>query len=174
MKVLGDGKHLRLVVRDGWEWAERVGSTGVVVLVAVTPGGELVLVEQDRVPVGKRVLELPAGLVGDEDGGEGEEMAEAARRELVEETGWDATSLVRLTEGPSSAGLTNEVVTFFRADGLVRRGAGGGVPGEEITVHEVPLAEAVRFVRAREREGVVVDPKVWAGLFFAGAAPDPA
>lgn len=167
MKELHAGRHLRLVVRNGWEFVERPGIHGIVIVVAVTPDGRVLLVEQWREPVGANVLELPAGLAGDAESPRDEPLEEAARRELVEETGWDAAEMERLTTGPPSAGVTSEIVTFFRARGLTKAGPGGGVDGEVITVHEVPLAEAEAFVSRREAGGVLVDPKVFAGLWFA-------
>jgi ADP-ribose pyrophosphatase len=110
---------------------------------------------------------LPAGLAGAGARPAGEPLEAAARRELVEETGWDATALERVAAGPPSAGVTSEVVTFFRARSLAKVGAGGGVEGEAITVHEVPLEGVEAFLAAREAAGVLVDPKVWAGLLFA-------
>lgn len=165
-EVLASGKFLRLVRRDGWEWAERTNTSGVVVIAALTPAGEVLLVEQDRMPVGARVLEMPAGLAGDVAGAEDEALAEAARRELVEETGWDAEHLEEVTGGPVSAGMTSETLTFFRATGLRRVGNGGGDPSEDIVVHAVPLAGVEAWIRARQSEGVLVDPKVYAGLYF--------
>ncbi|HYN44072.1 MAG TPA: NUDIX hydrolase, partial [Thermoanaerobaculia bacterium] len=109
----------------------------------------------------------PAGLAGDAESPASEPLEEAARRELVEETGWDAKAMQRLTAGPPSAGVTSEIVTFFRARGLSKVGAGGGVEGEAITVHEVPLGAVESFLAEREADGVLVDPKVWAGLWFA-------
>ena len=166
-EVLGAGRFLRLVRRRGWEMVDRPGVREIVVLVAVTPDGELLLVEQHREPVGATVVELPAGLVGDEDGHAAESLEDAARRELREETGWDCAALERLTAGPPSAGLSTEVVTLLRASGLVRRDAGGGAGDERITVHAVPVAEAPSWLRRREAAGTLVDPKVWAGLWFA-------
>jgi len=167
VKELHAGRHLRLVARNGWEFVEPPGVHGIVVVVAVTPGGRLLLVEQRREPVDGNVLELPAGLAGDAGGEADEPLEEAALRELAEETGWEAASMERLTAGPPSAGVTSEVVTFFRARGLAKTGAGGGVEGEAITVHEVPLEDAEGALLAREAAGVLVDPKVWAGLYFA-------
>lgn len=167
MTELHAGRYLRLVVRNGWEFVERPGIHGIVLVVAVTPADRLLLVEQWREAVGARVLELPAGLAGDTGSPANEPLEEAARRELVEETGWDASALERLTVGPPSAGVTSEIVTFFRARGLSKVGPGGGVEGEAITVHEVPLASIEAFVASREAEGTLVDPKVWAGLWFA-------
>jgi len=167
--ILGEGRYLRLREERGWEWCERVNASGVVVVVAVTPRGELLLVEQHRPPVGGRVLELPAGLAGDHDDPE-EELARAAGRELEEETGWAPESLERLTAGPVSAGMTSEVLTWFRAHGLRRVGPGGGDDSEDIVVHAVKLDEVASFARRRAREGVVTDPKVFAGLYFAQLA----
>ncbi len=167
MTELHAGRYLRLVVRNGWEFVERPGIHGIVLVVAVTPAGGILLVEQWREAVGARVLELPAGLAGDAGSPSNEPLEEAARRELVEETGWDAASMERLTVGPPSAGVTSEIVTLFRARGLWKAGPGGGVEGEAITVHEVPLASIEAFVAGREAGGTLVDPKVWAGLWFA-------
>ncbi len=160
------GRYIRLVEDGGWEFVERVGTTGVVVIVAVTAGGELLLVEQRRVAVGTTVIELPAGLAGDVQGAEDEALEAAAQRELIEETGFAAASWERLTSGPVSAGLCAEVVTFFRARGLQRVGAGGGDDSEDIAVHRVPLDAVSTFLTAAEARGAVVDPKVFAGLWF--------
>ena len=129
--------------------------------------GRLLLVEQWREAVGANVLELPAGLAGDAGSPAREPLEEAARRELVEETGWNAEAMERLTPGPPSAGVTSEIVTLFRARGLSKEGPGGGVEGEAITVHEVPLASVEAFLHERAAGGTLVDPKVWAGLWFA-------
>jgi ADP-ribose pyrophosphatase len=167
VKELHAGRHLRLVARNGWEFVERPGVHGIVLVVAVTPDGRLLLVEQRREAVDANVLELPAGLAGDAGSPAREPLEEAARRELVEETGWDAAAMERLTSGPPSAGVTSEVVTLFRARDLTKVGAGGGVEGEAITVHEVPLGTVETFLLEREEAGLLVDPKVWAGLWFA-------
>jgi ADP-ribose pyrophosphatase len=98
--VLGAGHWLRLVHVDGWEFVERVKATGVVAIVAVTPDGELILTEQFRRSVNGRVIDLPAGLAGD--GPESEELVTAARRELIEETGYDARRFTLLAHAPTS------------------------------------------------------------------------
>jgi ADP-ribose pyrophosphatase len=165
-EVLASGRFVRLVRRDGWEWCERVGASGVVVVAASTPEGRVLLVEQDRPPMGARVIELPAGLAGDLEGAADEALEAAARRELVEETGYDCHELVHVTTGPVSAGLTSESLAFFVARGLRRVGPGGGDHHEDIVVHEVPLAEVPAWLRAQEARGCLVDPKVYAGLWF--------
>jgi ADP-ribose pyrophosphatase len=167
-RILAEGRYLRLVVEDGWEFVERKSTTGIVVIVAVTDQGRLLLVEQFRPPVRHRVLELPAGLAGDVAGQEAEELATAARRELSEETGYEAETMDLLGGGPPSSGTTSEMVSFFRAGGLRRTGRGGGDAHEDIEVHEVALPEVRSWLQARERQGRQVDPKVFAGLALAG------
>ena len=163
-EVLYEGKHLRFVRRAGWEFVERRNITGIAILVAITEEARVLFVEQRREPVGADVLELPAGLAGDE--GE-EEAMEAANRELQEETGYRANEIEILTEGPPSPGLSDEIVTFYLARRLTRVGNGGGVGEEEIRVHEVPFDTAVRWLEERRAEGRLVDPKVFGALALA-------
>ncbi len=161
-----EGRFLE-VRKDGrWEYVARRNTTGVVIVIALTPAGELLLVEQHRPPVRTTVIELPAGLAGDIAGAEDEDLSVAARRELEEETGWTAAHLERVACGPVSAGLTSEVVTFFVASGLTRIGDGGGDASEDIVVHSVPLIDVPAFLAAREVAGALVDPKVFAALYF--------
>ena len=103
-RVLAEGKYLRLVVQSGWEWVERVNASGAAVIAAVTPDECLVLVEQYRIPMQCRVLDLPAGLAGDDPGTAGEAMLDAARRELFEETGYEGDDWQFAVSGPASAG----------------------------------------------------------------------
>jgi len=161
------GRFLGLKEFDNWEYAFRTNASGVVVLVPVTDAGELVLVEQYRVPVRSRVMELPAGLVGD-DGDSEEDFTTAAQRELIEETGYRADNLEELLTSPSTPGMADEIITIYFASGLVRVGPGGGVSNEDITVHHVPLDNAVDWLNERQAKGVMLDPKIYAGLFWAG------
>jgi ADP-ribose pyrophosphatase len=163
--VIGEGKHVRLVKRDDWEYASRKGVTGIVVIVAVTDEGNILLVEQPRIPVDANVIELPAGLAGD--GGNRHETAEAAaRRELLEETGYDAAALEYLGGGTVSAGISDELMTVFRATGLRKVGE-PSEPGESITVHEVPLATVATWLADRQSAGSLIDLKIYMGLWFA-------
>ncbi|HVW02714.1 MAG TPA: NUDIX hydrolase [Planctomycetaceae bacterium] len=173
LEVLAEGKHLRLVKRAGWEYAERTKVSGVVVIVARTDADELVLIEQLRPVIGERIIELPAGLAGDSASTSDEPLKNAVQRELFEETGYEAKRIELLTEGPSSAGLTNEILSFFLATGLTRTGDGGGDEAEDIQVHVVPLAETGAWLAAQHKRGKMIDPKVWAGLYFAGARHTP-
>lgn len=161
------GRYLELVDEGGWEYVRRCNNTGVVVIVAITADAELLLVEQHRPPVGGRVLELPAGLAGDHVGTEDEPLVEAAKRELVEETGYEASTWAALGEAPVSAGLTSETVEFFFAGGLTKVAAGGGDASEDIEVIAVPLTEVRAFLAAKRAAGVQIDGKIGGGLWMA-------
>ena len=167
--LLHGGRHLELVETGGWEYVQRRKVKGTVAIVAVTDDKKLVLVEQYRPPVGKYVIELPAGLAGDIPFHEDEPLVAAARRELKEETGYEAKHWAALGEGPSSAGLTTETITFFHATGLTKTGAGGGDHHEEIRVHYVPVADVLKWCRDQERDRKMVDFKIFAGLYLARA-----
>ncbi len=164
------GRFLGLKEVDGWEYAFRTNASGVIVLVPVTDAGELVLVEQYRTPVRNRVIELPAGLVGD-NGDSSEDFEVAAQRELFEETGYRAGSLEKLLTSPSTAGMASEIITIYLARDLQRSGPGGGDASEDITVHHVLIDEAVTWLQGKQAEGIMVDHKVFAGLFWAGLRP---
>jgi len=164
--ILHSGKFLTLIKQGHWEYVDRVHGTGAVIIIGVTTEQKVLLVEQYRIPVHARTIEFPAGIIGDEPGDTHESSVAAARRELLEETGYAAGSIEAVTTGPSCSGITSERVTLFRALGLHRTGKGGGVAHEEITVHEVPLAEVVPWLEAKAKTGVLIDPKVYAGLFF--------
>jgi ADP-ribose pyrophosphatase len=167
VEVVASGKFLRLVKRGKWEFVERVGATGVVAIVAVTSEHRIVLTEQQRPPVQRAVIDLPAGLSGDEPGSAEEGLRTAAERELEEEVGYRATAWAELGEGPPSPGLTSEVVTFFRARGLSKVSQGGGIAGERITVHEVPIENLRPWLEEAKAKGAMIDLKIYAGLFLA-------
>ena len=165
-----EGQYLRLVKRGHWEYAERTNAGSAVIVIAVTPEDKLLFVEQFRVPMNAPTIEMPAGLVGDLDAQD--TMEEAARRELLEETGWQASEVKVLMVGPTSSGMSNELIAFVRARGLTRVHAGGGDETENITVHEVPVADAPRWLAAKMAEGYSMDPKLWAGLWLLDRNPD--
>ena len=173
VEVLARGKYLHFLSEGGWEYVVRPHSTGVVVIVAITPERHLILVEQHRVAVHGSVIELPAGLVGDTGALRGEPMVNAARRELIEETGFEAEQMIELASGPPAVGVSSEFVTFFHAQGLRRVGPGGGDETEEITVHEVALDQLHGWLAEKQRGGAFVDPKLFAGLYLVGVGAAP-
>lgn len=164
--VLVEGKFIRAVTKRHWEWVERTNTAGAAVIAAVTADRCLVLVEQYRIPVESRVVELPAGLVGDDAGCHGEEQAAAARRELLEETGYQADRLEYLTEGPASSGLASEIFTLFLAHRARKVAPGGGEGAEEIEVHVVPLDLIDDWLVERRRQGRMLDSKIYTALYF--------
>jgi ADP-ribose pyrophosphatase len=166
-RTLARGRFLQLVDDDGWEFVQRTQGTGVVMIVAVTDDDRIVLIEQLRPAMGGVVIEVPAGLIGDAAGGAGEDWRAAAGRELLEETGFQATRLERLAVGCTSPGLCDEVVTLCQAHGVKRVGPGGGDGSEQITVHAVLLSEAEAWLGQRQQDGSIIDLKVYAALAFA-------
>lgn len=148
-------RDARGVVRT-WEALERVGIGGIVVMVAVTPAGEVILEKQFRPPMGRDVIELPAGLVDP-----GESMESAAKRELIEETGWSAGKMEFLAEGPSSTGASTETLRAYLCTELVQVGKNGGDDNELIEVIEIPIRKVQEFLRAAQMNGTLVDLKVF-------------
>ena len=159
------GRYLSLVERDGWEFSTRPNAHAVVVLVAVTSANEIVLVEQFRKPVDSNVIELPAGLVGDLDDPD-EPILVAAKRELEEETGFLADKLKLLMQCPSSAGMTDETISFVLATDLERVGEGGGDDSEDIITHVIHLDEVNAWLSSRQQNGTPLDPKIFAALYW--------
>lgn len=166
--VLGEGKFIRLVKQGRWEFAERVNARGGVAIVAITDEREYILTDQFRPAVGKRVIDLPAGLSGDVAGQENEAAALSALRELVEETGFHAESLEHLADCPSSPGLASELISYFYAHHLTRVHAGGGVDHEQIVVQTPKLDVIKAWLADQVAAGKLIDPKVYAGLYFIG------
>ena len=157
------GKFVTAVKHGRWEYVERTGRVTAVVILAEHEGNFL-LVEQPRVPTGRRCLELPAGLIGDV--GDDDDVEVAARRELEEETGFCAERIELLGEFYSAPGILAESFTLVRATGLTRTGAGGGVDGEDIVTHLVPRGEIAEFIAAKRAEGLGMDAKL---LILLGA-----
>ena len=160
-ETVWEGKYLVVRKQGTWEYVGRARGIRAAVILAVDEdedGPHVLLVEQFRVPLGRVCLELPAGLVGDD--AEGEEAAAAAIRELEEETGYRAARMRDLGDYYSSPGMVSESFTLLRAEGLERVSKGGGVEGENIIVHRVPLAGVAGFVAGKRAEGLAIDVKL--------------
>ncbi|WP_028008183.1 NUDIX hydrolase [Solimonas flava] len=166
IEELHRGKFLRLLRDRHWEYVSRVNSSGAGFIAAVTPERELLLVEQYRLPLQARTIELPAGMIGDEAEFKDESIEASTLRELEEETGYRGARAEILLSGPVAAGLTSEMLHLVRIRDLVRVGAGGGVAGEDITVHRVPLAEVDGWLRGKAAEGLLIEPRIYAALYF--------
>jgi ADP-ribose pyrophosphatase len=156
-EVVWAGRFLEMKKRGRWEYVGRVGGTQAAVVLAVDDG-HVILVEQYRVPLGRRCLELPAGLVGDEEKGETAEAS--AARELEEEAGYRADRVTAIGTFYASPGMVSECFTLVRAEGLTKVGDGGGTADEDITVHRVPLSGIADFVAERRTAGVAIDVKL--------------
>ncbi len=164
--VMWQGRFITAKRRGRWEYVARARGIRAAVILAVEEG-HVLLVEQYRVPLGRNCLELPAGLVGDEQAGE--DALAAAGRELEEETGYRAAQLHNLGEFYSSPGMVSEAFTLVQASGLVRTGPGGGVDGENISVHRVAMDQLDAFVAAKRQEGCAIDVRIALLLGFATA-----
>ena len=167
-EVMWRGRFIAAKRRGKWEYVSRTRGIHAAVILAVDDG-QVILVEQYRVPLGASCLELPAGLVGDDEAGEGADTA--AIRELEEETGYRARRMTELGRFHSSPGMVSEAFTLLRAEGLERVGDGGGTEHEEIEVHRVPLAEVPDFVAAKRAEGCAIDVKLLLLLSASLLAP---
>lgn len=166
-EIMWEGRFITAKRRGRWEYVGRARGIHAAVILAIeeaADGRHVLLVDQFRVPLGRRCIELPAGLVGDHD--EGEEAALAATRELEEETGYLPGRMEALGEFYSSPGMVSESFTLFRAHDLVKTGEGGGVEGEDIRVHRVPLAGFQEQIAAWRAEGFAIDVKL---LLLLGA-----
>jgi ADP-ribose pyrophosphatase len=160
-EIVWQGKYITVRRWGTWEYVGRARGIHAAVILAMIDG-DVLLVEQHRVPLGGLCLELPAGLVGDNS--DGEQVEVAAARELEEETGYRPERIEILGRFASSPGMVSETFSLVRAIGLTKVGSGGGVPGENITVHRVPVAQVPAFVAAKRAQGVFMDVKLLALL----------
>jgi ADP-ribose pyrophosphatase len=153
------GRYIMAKTRGRWEYVSRNRNIKAAVILAIEDG-HVILVEQFRVPLGRPCIELPAGLIGDEAGAENEDAADAAARELEEETGYRPGRIESLGEFHSSPGMVTEAFTLFRAHDLEKVSEGGGVEGEGITVHRVALTEIESFLSQKRAAGYAIDVRM--------------
>ena len=156
-EIMWEGKFVRAIRLGKWEFASRTGDIRAVVILAEFEG-KVVLIDQPRAPIGGRCVELPAGLVGDEDPDATVETA--AIKELEEETGFTADRVERLGDFHGSPGILSESFTLVRAHGLHRIGDGGGNHDEDINVHFVAREDIPAFVQQMRAEGYSIDVKL--------------
>ena len=156
-QLMWEGKYVRALKRDKWEYASRTNNISAVVILAEYEG-KVILIDQPRVAPDCRCIELPAGLVGDEDPDATPESA--AIKELEEETGFSAERVERLGDFYASPGMLSESFTLVRAHGVQQVGPGGGDENEDINVHLVPREEIPNFIEQKRAEGFGVDVKL--------------
>lgn len=159
-ETMWQGRFITARKRGKWEYVSRARGIRAAVILAIDKQDRVILVEQFRVPLGRSCIELPAGLVGDDAGAEGEDATAAARRELEEETGYRAERMEVLGEFQSSPGMVTESFTLLRAHRLTKVGEGGGTDGENITVHLVPRSEIVNAVNGWRAQGLAIDVRL--------------
>lgn len=163
------GNFLRFIKQGRWEYVERTNCSSIVIVLPVTDEKRVLFVEQYRLPVKGKVIEFPAGLVNDLEAKKPETIVTAAKRELLEETGYQAGRMTKLLDGPSSSGSTSDFVTVFYAHDLKKVSKGGGDETESIIVHEVPLEEVDQWLDKMRRKKFLIEPKIYAGLYFLNA-----
>ncbi len=159
-EIRWQGKFIVAKTRGKWEYVSRARGIRAAVILAVDSDDHVLLVEQFRVPLGRTTIELPAGLIGDGDETLGEDPTMAAVRELEEETGYTAARMEVIGEFYSSPGMVSESFTLLRAHDLAQIGPGGGVDGEDITVHRVPLSGLEQFIAAARERGLGIDVRL--------------
>ena len=162
-EIAWQGKWIVAKKRGKWEYASRARSIRAAVILAVEDG-EILLVEQYRVPLNQRCLELPAGLIGDDDGGNDDDPLRAAKRELEEGTGYLADNWQDCGEFFSSPGMVSESFTLLKATCLTKVSEGGGTDSEDITVHRVNLAEFSQVIADFRSRGIGIDTRMLLAL----------
>lgn len=165
-EVKWSGKYIKIIKDDNWEYVERNGQNSAVIIIPAIKNGNdisLVLIKEWRIPLQKYIIGLPAGLIGDTSS---ESSYDAAKRELLEETGYCTDNLQLVCSGPLSSGLSNEIMYFYLAHDMIKISDGGGIEDENIEVCIVNVKNINTFLQKNESNGVVIDPKIFIGLYF--------
>ncbi len=163
-EVQWEGRFITAKTRGRWEYVGRSRGIRAAAIIALDKDADgarhVILVSQYRVPLGRFCLEIPAGLVGDDEGSEDELAIDAAARELEEETGYQAGTMEVLGEFYSSPGMVSECFTLLRATELSKVSKGGGTESENINIHRVKLSELSNFVAEWRKQGHAVDVRI--------------
>ena len=169
-EIVFDGKYIQAIrrhylTRSGkagvWEMVQRKGPGRIVAVLAVTPRHEAILLKTYRVPLRSYMIETCVGLMEAAD--ESEEAA--ARRELLEETGYTVTALQRLFAGPFNPGMHAGEMVFFLGLNAVKAQEPQLEDSEDIEVLRVPLRQVPEFL-AVPPAGCAVDPKLYGVFYF--------
>ncbi|MCA9735232.1 MAG: NUDIX hydrolase [Deferribacteres bacterium] len=160
------GEFLEFLEYKSKEYIHNVRATGIVLVIPVTAEKEIIFIEQYRIVMHNYVIEYPAGLAGDEASLKDEALEDAAKRELFEEAGYETDELLYLMAAPTSPGTSTEVVNYYLALNCRQTGSGGGDETETIIVHKVPLHATYDWLQDKLKDGLLVDPRVYTGLYF--------
>ncbi len=175
-QIVASGRFLSLTTQSvtmpggaviQYEIATRRRVAGIVAVAPLTTDEHTLFIEQYRIPLGRPIIELPAGLCDID----GEDPIETVRRELAEETGHTCSveHVTHVARFPTSAGLTDEIVDGYVAREVSRILDMTDVAHdatESIRVIPVPLRETDEFLMSRASSGMLVDAKAFALIFF--------
>ncbi|MCC6609380.1 MAG: NUDIX hydrolase [Burkholderiales bacterium] len=137
---------------------EYIDHPGAVAIVPVVDGGEILLERQFRYPIGRVMIEIPAGKIDP-----GEDPLRTAQRELLEETGYSAREWRHLGTIHPLVAYSNERIELYLARGLVEAQAAALDDGEFLETFTLPLTEALNWVG----DGRITDSKTMIGLFWS-------
>jgi len=137
---------------------EVVRHPGGVVAIPRLEDGRLLLIRQFRYPLQKYIYEFPAGKLDS-----GQTPEETMRRELEEETGYQAAEMSHLSSFYTTPGFCDEIIHLFLASGLTPVGQ-RLEEGEHITVEELALDSCLRMIRS----GEIADAKTILGILWYG------
>lgn len=142
---------------DGFEIHRSiVRHPGSAVMLAVDDENRVLLVKQFRLPAGQELWELPAGRIDP-----GESAAETAKRELREETGYQAKEWTQLSSFWASPGYVDEKMNIFLAEGLMA-GEQQPMEDERIEIAWYGKEELTQMIR----RGEILDAKTMVGFFL--------